>query len=649
MSAPSIPNLLSLRGRGGRGRGRGRGRGGSEPGSKAAASHDSIIQGTDTDAAVSRLSAVDLGYLSDPYARYFVSAIDGPPARRFPIINRGTYTRTTAIDTLVHSFLAGAQGEGSRQGVTKQIVSLGAGTDTRPFRLFTQQGYPQLIYHEIDFPVTSAKKLKTVEAVPPLANILTNRSRGDTDVDWSSQPSNGQYFCHGLDIRRLSPAAQENLPGLRTDVPTLVLSECCLCYLSQEESDGVLAYFSSRIPNIAAVIYEPVHLGDPFSETMISNLAARNIHMPSLERRRDEGDEAARLKRLGYETTRQLSIDRLWSKWVNEEEKERVDRLEGLDEVEEWQLLAGHYMMYVSGETAEPSVETTGIIEDIVRQQVIELLRNCTELAARRGSKSISTNDLIFQIRHDHAKVSRLRTFLSWKDVRKNVKDSDDKGADADIAAGDDAVGGVVPGGPVDEAAKKNKKAKVGLPWDPSSFYSVEVPERDDEEDEEEEEMNYITLQRLRKADERTKAMTREEYVTWSEYRQASFTWRKGKRFREWAGFGVVTDSKPSDDIVDILGFLTFEMVQTLTEVALKVKEQEDIWRAQTGASSGDSGTSKKRKHQQGLFDPPSEGRSPIEPRHVQEAFRRFQQRPKKTRAMLNGTRLAQHTSLNII
>ena len=31
-------------------------------------------------------------------------------------------------------------------------------------------------------------------------------------------------------------------------------------------------------------------------------------------------------------------------------------------------------MMFVSGETAEPSVETTGIIEDIVRQQVIELV-----------------------------------------------------------------------------------------------------------------------------------------------------------------------------------------------------------------------------------------------------------------------------------
>lgn len=318
-------------------------------------------------------------------------------------------------------------------------------------------------------------------------------------------------------------------------------------------------------------------------------------------------------------------------------------------------------MMYVSGETAEPPVETTSIIEDIVRQQVIELvstpclppdepltdlskqLRNCTELASRRGSKSIGINDLIFQIRHDQAKVSRLRTFLSWKDVRKNVKDSDDKGADADLAGGEDPVEGNAGN---DEAAKKNKKAKVGLPWEPSSFYPVEVPEREDEEDEEEEEMNYITLQRLRKADERTKAMTREEYVTWSEYRQASFTYRKGKRFREWAGFGIVTDSKPSDDIVDILGFLTFEMVQTLTEVALKVKEQEDMARALSGGDN--DGTSKKRKHEQALFDPPSEGKTPIEPRHVQEASRRLQQRPKKGRAMLNGTRIPQHTALNI-
>lgn len=200
--------------------------------------------------------------------------------------------------------------------------------------------------------------------------------------------------------------------------------------------------------------------------------------------------------------------------------------------------------------------------------------------------------------------------------------------------------------GPADDSVKKAKTSKTTLPWEPTSFYNQEVPEREDEEDEEEEEMNHITLQRLQKADERTKAMTKEEYVTWSEYRQASFTFRKSKRFREWAGFGIVTDSRPSDDIVDILGFLTFEMVQTLTEVALDVKEQEDVLHR---AQSGDKPGAKKRKLNQGLFDPPSEGKTPVEPRHVSEAFRRLQQRPKKARAMLNGTRLSHRTSLNIV
>jgi hypothetical protein len=55
-------------------------------------------------------------------------------------------------------------------------------------------------------------------------------------------------------------------------------------------------------------------------------------------------------------------------------------------------------------------------------------LKKATMLANRRGSKLISIVDVVFQIRHNTAKVSRLKSFLSWKDVRKNVKDSDDKG-----------------------------------------------------------------------------------------------------------------------------------------------------------------------------------------------------------------------------
>ncbi len=40
-------------------------------------------------------------------------------------------------------------------------------------------------------------------------------------------------------------------------------------------------------------------------------------------------------------------------------------------------------MMYVSGETAEPSHETTGMVEEIVRQQVIEMVCDFLDLSYR--------------------------------------------------------------------------------------------------------------------------------------------------------------------------------------------------------------------------------------------------------------------------
>lgn len=90
MSSHQIPNLLSLRDARG-GSGRLRGRGGSEYSSSLSAEEqavakDKIVQQTDQDASVSRMSAVEVGYLDDPFAKEF-AAVGGP--RRFPVINRG--------------------------------------------------------------------------------------------------------------------------------------------------------------------------------------------------------------------------------------------------------------------------------------------------------------------------------------------------------------------------------------------------------------------------------------------------------------------------------------------------------------------------------------------------------------------------------
>lgn len=269
--------------------------------------------------------------------------------------------------------------------------------------------------------------------------------------------------------------------------------------------------------------------------------------------------------------------------------------------------------------------------------------------------------------------------------MRRRARDDDKGPADgADFVAGDDVLVNV--SGPIeasgngmnvaDAAAKKPKKQKIGLPWDINNLYPIEIPDwvgkghhsgggqggpnepfaADEEDDEEEEEQNFATRQRLRAADKRTQNMTREEYVFFSECRQASFTYRKNKRFREWAGFQYFPDSKPNEDVIDMFGFLTLDIVHRLTEEALRVKENEERSRKQTSEkedstdnndnkATGDSedpgnastaNTSKKRKREErGLFQPPEETRSPVEPRHIHEAFRRSQMTPNRTIMML--------------
>lgn len=91
MSAPVIPNLNTLRRGGGRNRGRGRGAAFGEAGETSHETNlnwkDRIVQNTDNDAATSRLSAVEAGYLEDPFAKLLThnEAVD----RRLPLMNRG--------------------------------------------------------------------------------------------------------------------------------------------------------------------------------------------------------------------------------------------------------------------------------------------------------------------------------------------------------------------------------------------------------------------------------------------------------------------------------------------------------------------------------------------------------------------------------
>ncbi|KAI9797722.1 MAG: hypothetical protein M1825_005714 [Sarcosagium campestre] len=343
MSTPVIPNLKSL------GSSRlaasVRGIGASSQPSNAPdgdlEAKDKIVQQTDQDATISRLSAVELGYLSDSFAKDFAR---DKVQRKLPIINRGTYVRTTAIDSLVQKFIAADPGR------TKQIISLGAGSDTRYFRLISSNPGLSLIYHELDFASNTRPKIESVKRLMgPRFPHLTNFTLSEQSTALYSQ----NYNIHPIDLRTLqdpkeSKTAVARLHNVDTSLPTLILSECCLIYLPPTDADAVVRYFSSYLfpPStpLGFIIYEPINPNDSFGRVMVQNLASRGIVLQTLKKYASLLRQRERLRIMGFRDGQGAAdVDFIWETWTSEQEKYRVANLEMLDEVEEWRLLAQHY------------------------------------------------------------------------------------------------------------------------------------------------------------------------------------------------------------------------------------------------------------------------------------------------------------------
>jgi [phosphatase 2A protein]-leucine-carboxy methyltransferase len=266
--------------------------------------------------------------------------------------------RTTAIDHLVHQFLSHDPQH------KKQIISLGAGTDTRVFRLLSSDARPNLIYHEIDFAINTAAKVRFIRATPRLQQALGTIGPGDHDVTISDAGDalySTNYHLHPLDLRSLrrpTPASTQetcHLRGVDPSLPTLLISECCLVYLSPSEAAEVVGYFTEGVfgrgghsPGegvpLGLILYEPIRPDDAFGRTMVSNLATRGIQLQTLNEYGSLEAQRRRLREQGFDSGQAAAdVDFIWDRWVSETEKERVAGLEMLDEMEEWQLLAQHY------------------------------------------------------------------------------------------------------------------------------------------------------------------------------------------------------------------------------------------------------------------------------------------------------------------
>jgi len=295
---------------------------------------DAAIRSTDDDAAQSRLSAVRKGYLHDPFIHLLVPRSHLAHARP-PLINIGTFLRSGAIDSLVDGWI-----HSWPEDVHVQIVSLGAGSDTRFWRMSDSPLKHRISkYVEVDFPEVTGRKAMTICKYQELRDTLGPDifvEKGGTML------SSSVYNLVPADIRADTKALFDTLSTvLSSQQPTIVLAECVFPYMSQSASAYVLQWFPATFSNIGVIVYEMFGLEDSFGRVMRANLQSRAVELPGVEASIDSEQE--RFIKAGYTSTRALTLKEIRASQTPSSELERIAMLELLDEIEELELVLNHY------------------------------------------------------------------------------------------------------------------------------------------------------------------------------------------------------------------------------------------------------------------------------------------------------------------
>ncbi|KAH8994418.1 leucine carboxyl methyltransferase [Lactarius akahatsu] len=316
------------------------------------ADNDAPIRATDNDAAIARLSAVQKGYLVDPYIATLVPRAHLQQPRP-PLINIGTYLRSRGIDDLLDAWFRLAGGR------KVQIVSLGAGSDTRFWRLASGTHAEQLHkYIELDFAENTSRKAMSIRKSKVLSAALGSPDAVSVGGGGTTLRS-PVYNLLPVDLRTPPVVSLEPLlasgdePLLSPSLPTLLLFECVLAYMAPSASNALVQWFVDYFGSpgssglLGAVVYEMFKLGDAFGRVMLNNLKSRGVSLPGAEAYPDIASLSRRFLDLGFTAAQALTLREIRSRYVGPQELRRLSRLEMLDEVEELELVLDHYCHFV--------------------------------------------------------------------------------------------------------------------------------------------------------------------------------------------------------------------------------------------------------------------------------------------------------------
>jgi len=317
---------------------------------------DAGVRDTNTDACAKKAHCVARGYWDDPFLQFFARP-EPEGAGSSPLINRGYWARVAAMEAVITAF--------STRHPAFQVLNLGAGWDTLYFRLRhrgTLGGPPDAVrWVDVDFPEVTRRRCAIIARTPELRRLIPADADGpvagdrphDTP-DAAAELRSPAYSVLAADLRHPEALLRrlEAVP-FRPDLPLLVLAECVLVYLEAPESDALLRALVTAFPAATVAAYEATGPDDAFGQMMVRNLTARGCPLRGIHAYPSVASHRERYEALGLRAAA-WDMNAVYARLLVTE-RQRVERLEWLDEVEEWRLVLAHYCLVVASRDLDPT------------------------------------------------------------------------------------------------------------------------------------------------------------------------------------------------------------------------------------------------------------------------------------------------------